>query len=83
MIRERNIEELAHEANDFARRNTVAFFGISLAAGFALARFLKSGAHSPSQPMSAAHHAQGQPHPASEAASVPSERFAAVASSQF
>ena len=27
MIRERNIEELMHEANDFARTNTVAFSG--------------------------------------------------------
>lgn len=77
MIRERKIEELVREANDFARTNTVAVFGISLAAGFVLARFLKSGAPSPSRPMSAAHHAQ--PHPAS----VPPERFAAVASSQF
>jgi len=79
MIRERNIEELMHEANDFARTNTVAFFGLSLAAGFALARFVKSGAPSASQPMSAAHHAETQPHPAS----VPPERFATAASSQF
>ena len=54
MIRERSIEDIVHEANDFARTNTAAFFGISLAAGFALARFLKSEALSPSQPTSSA-----------------------------
>lgn len=49
MLRERNVEELLHEANNFARTNAVTFFGMSLAAGFALARFLKSsGANSSS-----------------------------------
>ena len=38
MIRERNIEDLIHEANHFARSNAVAFFGISVVAGFALER---------------------------------------------
>jgi gas vesicle protein len=87
MIRERSIEDLMHEANRFARANTVAFFGISLAAGFALARFLKSGAASHSH---AGHSQPGsaplphmQPHPASEAASAPPERFAAIPSRQF
>ena len=74
MIRERNVEELVHEANDFARTNTVAFFGISFAAGFALARFLKSGGPGPSQPRSAQ---------VREVASVPPKRLAGVASSQF
>lgn len=82
MIRERNIEELMHEANDLARTNTVVFFGISLASGFALARFLKSGTPDASQPISAAHHTQAPPHFASEAAGVPPERFA-DANSQF
>ena len=80
MIRKRNIKELMHEANDFARTNTVAFFGLSLAAGPALARFVKSGAPSALQPMSAARHVrETQPDPAS----VPPQRFAAAASSQF
>lgn len=87
MIRERSIEDLMHEANRFARANTVAFFGISLVAGFALARFLKSGASSHSQPShsreSAAPLPHMQPHPASEAASAPPERFAAIPSRQF
>jgi hypothetical protein len=87
MIRERSIEDLMHEANRVARANTVAFFGISLVAGFALARFLKSGAASHSQPShsreSAAPLPHMQPHPASEAASAPPERFAAIPSSQF
>ena len=84
MIRERSIEDLIHEANGFARSNSVAFFGISVVAGFALARFLKSGAPSHSEHMSAAHQSsQAQPHSASEAASAPPERFAAIPSSQF
>jgi len=88
MIRERSIEDLMHEANRFARANTVAFFGISLVAGFALARFLKSGATGHSQPSHSQHESAAslprmQPHPASEAASSPPERFAAIPSSQF
>ncbi len=39
MIRERSIEDLMHEANRFARANTVAFFGISLVAGFRAGAF--------------------------------------------
>ncbi|MGB8528864.1 MAG: hypothetical protein WCD75_18890 [Rhodoplanes sp.] len=83
MIRERSMEDLMHEANDFARSNTVAFFGMSLVAGFALARFLKSGTPSHSQHMSAAHHPHAQPHPVSETASAPPERLAAIPNSQF
>lgn len=42
MVRERSLEDLVHGANDFARTNAMAFFGMSLVAGFAVARFLKS-----------------------------------------
>ena len=83
MIREHSIEDLVHEANDFARANTVAFFGMSLVAGFALARFLKSGAPNHSQAMSGAHRPPAQPHPTSQTASAPPDRFAAVPSTQF
>lgn len=83
MIRERSIEDLVHETNDFARANKVVFFGMSLAAGFALARFLKSGAPSRSQPTSGGHHTPSQPHPMSQSASASPERLSAASSSQF
>ncbi|MDC7786680.1 hypothetical protein PQJ75_25375 [Rhodoplanes sp. TEM] len=45
-VRDRSVEDLARDTERFARNNTAAFFGLSLVAGFALARFLKSGAAS-------------------------------------
>ncbi|MTW18658.1 hypothetical protein GJ689_20875 [Rhodoplanes serenus] len=42
-VRHKSLEDLAHDTDRFARNNTAAFFGLSLVAGFALARFLKSG----------------------------------------
>ena len=43
MIRERSIEDLIHEANDFARSNAVAFFGISVVAGNRRGSITKTG----------------------------------------
>ncbi|RAI41779.1 hypothetical protein CH338_02185, partial [Rhodoplanes elegans] len=43
-VRDKSVEDLARDTERFARNNTAAFFGLSLVAGFALARFLKSGA---------------------------------------
>ena len=94
MIRERSIEELLHEANHFARKNTIAFFGISLAAGFALSRFLKSSAAAHDEPAAeprcpAPAQPQpeplpyAQPHPTSGVPSEPPERLASFPSSQF
>jgi vacuolar-type H+-ATPase subunit E/Vma4 len=91
MIRERSIEDLVQGANNFARTNTIAFFGMSLVAGFALSRFLKSSApsahaHQPqpsAPPYPHAQHPHAQPHPMSESASAPPERVAAFPSSQF
>lgn len=89
MIRERSIEELLHEANHFARKNAIAFFGMSLAAGFALSRFLKSGTRggtrypAPAQPQPEPF-PDTQPHPANRAASEPPKRrLASFTSSQF
>lgn len=42
-LRERPLGELVGEVGAFARRNPTAFFAVSAIAGFALARFLKSG----------------------------------------
>lgn len=90
MIRERSLEDLVQDANNFARTNTIAFFGMSLVAGFALSRFLKSSAPSRDggHDASAARHPivphpQAQPHPMSESASAPPERVAAFPASQF
>jgi hypothetical protein len=44
MIRDQSIEDVAETVMDFARRQPLTFFGGSLLAGFALARFLKSSA---------------------------------------
>ena len=84
MIRERSIEELLHEANHFARKNTMAFFGISLAAGFALSRFLRSNASAHDEPAAEPRFPataqpqpeHRQPHPTSGAASEPPEGLA-------
>lgn len=43
-VRERSVEELFHEFDQFAHRQPLAVFGGSLLAGFALSRFLKSSA---------------------------------------
>jgi ElaB/YqjD/DUF883 family membrane-anchored ribosome-binding protein len=87
MIRERSIEELLHEANHFARKNTIAFFGMSLAAGFALSRFLKSSAPARDEPAAEtrcyAAPAQPQPEPFPDTQPHPPERLASFRSSQF
>ncbi len=41
-LRARDVEELAHEVGEFARRRPGIFVGASLAAGILAARFLKS-----------------------------------------
>ncbi len=41
-LRERDVEDLAHDLGDLARRRPAAFVGASLAAGIVAARFLKS-----------------------------------------
>jgi ElaB/YqjD/DUF883 family membrane-anchored ribosome-binding protein len=74
LIRERSIEELVHDANDFARANAPTFFGLSLAAGFGLARFLKSSAPVASQRLSASDYPR--PQSARETTSVSAEQLA-------
>jgi hypothetical protein len=44
MIREQSIEDVVDGVTDFARRQPMMFFGGSVLAGFALARFLKASA---------------------------------------
>ena len=44
MIREQSIEDVVEAVTDFAHRQPTLFFGGSVLAGFALARFLKSSA---------------------------------------
>ena len=86
MIRERSIEELLHEANHFARKNTIAFFGMSLAAGFALSRFLKSSAPARDEPAAETRYpapAQPQPEPFPDTQPHPPERLASFRSSQL
>lgn len=41
-VRTRDVRGLLTDADDFARREPLAFFGLSVAAGFAVARFLSS-----------------------------------------
>ncbi len=41
-LRERDVDELAHEVGEFARRRPAMFVGATLAAGIVAARFLKS-----------------------------------------
>ncbi len=49
-LREHDVEELAHEVGEFARRRPGVFVGASLAAGILAARFLKSsGEHDESR----------------------------------
>lgn len=43
-LRERGPGELIHQVQDFARRQPMAFFGASVLAGFAVARFARSSA---------------------------------------
>lgn len=54
-LRERSIDDLAHSIGRFARNQPAAFFGGSLAAGFALARFFKSSAAQSSAAQSSAY----------------------------
>ncbi|RAI43761.1 hypothetical protein [Rhodoplanes roseus] len=77
-VRDKSVEELARDAERFARNNTAAFFGLSLVAGFALARFLKSGAPNASSTQSHAGSPQGrtaspplQPQPGSPGTTYP------------
>ena len=43
-LRDRSVDDLLEMANDFSRRQPAAMAGLSLFAGFAIARFLKSSA---------------------------------------
>lgn len=43
-LRERSLGGLMQDVNDYARREPVVFFGIAIAAGFALSRLVKSSA---------------------------------------
>ncbi|WP_157505597.1 hypothetical protein [Geminicoccus roseus] len=43
-LRNRNLGEILDDVTNYARREPVVFFGITVAAGFALSRFLKSSA---------------------------------------
>jgi hypothetical protein len=47
-IRNRNVNELFHAAAEVAKSQPLLFFGSAMAAGFALARFLKSSTVAPS-----------------------------------
>lgn len=51
-LRQRDLEGLLRDAESFARRQPMAFFGAALLAGFVGVRFLKSSksSHEPSQP---------------------------------
>ncbi len=42
-LRNRTPGQLLHDVNDLARRQPLAFFGVSVLAGFAVARFARSG----------------------------------------
>lgn len=42
-LRSRTPGQLLHDVNDLARRQPMAFFGVSVLAGFAVARFARSG----------------------------------------
>jgi hypothetical protein len=48
-LRGRSVRDLVNDASDLARRQPLWFFGGALVAGFALSRFLKSSAGTPSQ----------------------------------
>jgi len=47
-LNSRSVDELLKASGDFAKSQPMLFVGMSVAAGFALARFLKSSADSPS-----------------------------------
>lgn len=49
-LRDKDIDGLLHDAQDIARRSPMAFFAGSVAAGFLLARFLKSSSQGRSDP---------------------------------
>ena len=42
-IRDKSVEEMFEATQDFARRQPAAFLGVAAAAGFLLARFVKTG----------------------------------------
>ena len=46
-LREQRFEVLLQSANDYARKNPAAAFGLAAMSGFVLSRFLKSGSKSP------------------------------------
>ena len=48
-LKERAVEELVGEAEDFARRQPMLFIGGAMAAGFILSRVIKSGEATPAQ----------------------------------
>lgn len=86
-VRDKSVEDLARDTERFARNNTAAFFGLSLVAGFALARFLKSGAPESTGHAGTATGTSGsprrtvspplQPHPGSAAGTSPRSPAAA------
>ena len=48
-IRDKSVEELVEATQDFARRQPALFFGVAAAAGFLLARVVKTGMSASSQ----------------------------------
>ncbi len=62
-LQNKSMGELVHNVEDFARRQPVAFFGATVLAGFALARFVKSSAEH--------HQGAGSRHAASGAGAAP------------
>ncbi|MCF6445871.1 hypothetical protein [Nereida sp. MMG025] len=52
-LRTADLSQTVGQVSDFARRNPALFIGAAALAGFAAARFLKSSAPAPSQPLSA------------------------------
>lgn len=61
-LRDRSLSDLFNDANQYARREPVVFFGAAMAAGFALSRFLRSSAqHAQPRPGSQARQEPDQP----------------------
>lgn len=58
-LRNRSVGELVGDVEDFARRQPVAFFGATVLAGFALARFVKSSGEDARETTGDAHHLYG------------------------
>ena len=59
-VRGRDVDELIGSVEDFARRQPVAFFGGAVAAGFGLARFMRSSADRRSSAAASARSGQGE-----------------------